>query len=144
MTDAHDDPLPPLGERTPGRRRQPDPDGTPWHSRAPVVGLAGIAIGMLLGLGLAALTDDDGERAAVDLEEPATTTAPRRTTTTVATLPRECADAIRSAEQSLALLDQAFQSVRRFDVAEIDRMLSELQDVRRSLTDRVRACVERA
>lgn len=141
MTDAHDEPLPPLGERTP-RRQQPDA-GTPWYRRAPVVGLVGLAIGMLLGLGLAAaFTDDDGERAAV--EEPVETTAPRRTTTTVATLPPACAEAIRSAEQSLALLDQAFQSVRRFDVAEIDRMLSELQDVRRSLTDRVRACVERA
>lgn len=144
MTDAHDGPLPPLGERTPGRGRQPDA-GTPWYSRAPVVGLAGIAIGLLLGLGLAALTDDDdGERASVDLEEPVETTAPRRTTTTVATLPPECAEAIRSAEQSLALLDQAFQTARRFDVAEFDRMLTELQDVRRSLTERVRACVERA
>lgn len=143
MTNAHDEQLPPLGERTPGRRQQRAP-GTPWYGHAAVVGLAGIAIGLLLGLGLAALTDDNGERAAVDLEEPAETTAPRRTTTTVATLPPECADAIRSAEQSLALLDQAFQTARQFDVAEFDRMLSELQDVRRSLTERVRTCVERA
>ena len=54
------------------------------------------------------------------------------------------ADAIRTAEQSLALLDQTFQTARRFNVGELDRMMSELQEVRRSLTDRVRACVERA
>ena len=143
MTDRNDEALPPLGERTPERPRRPDPS-TPWYRRAAVVGLAGIAVGMLLGLVLAALIDDDPEPVAVGAEDRLETTVERRTTTTVATLPRECADAIRSAEQSLALLDQAFQTARRFDVGEFDRMLSELQEVRRSLTERVRACVERA
>ena len=143
MTDPNDERLPPLGERTPGRRRPADP-GTRWYGRASVVGLAGIGVGMLLGLALAALIDDDREAATVGIGEPIETTVPLRTTTTVPTLPRECADAIRSAEQSLALLDQAFQTARRFDVGEFERMLSELQEVRRSLTERVRACVERA
>ena len=144
MSDGNDELLPPLGERTPARARRSDP-GPPWYRRAWVVGLAGVGVGLLLGLGLAAATDTDEERATVDVEEPVETTVPvRRTTTTVPTLPRECADAIRTAEQSLTLLDQAFQTARRFDVVELDRMLSELQEVRRSLTDRVRACVERA
>ncbi len=143
MTDRNDDLLPPLGERTPTRSRRSNP-GTPWYRRAPVVGLAGLVVGLLLGWGLAAATDDDQDRAAVDVEPVETTVPARRTTTTVPTLPRECADAIRTAEQSLALLDQAFQSARRFNVGELDRMLPELEEVRRSLTDRVRACVERA
>lgn len=143
MTELNDDQLPPLGERTPARRRRSQGD-TPWYNRPSVAGLAGIAVGLMLGLGLAALADDDSERAAVDVDQLVETTLPQRTTTTVPTLPRECADAIRTAEQSLTLLDQAFQSARRFDMGELDRMLSELQEVRRGLTDRVRACVERA
>lgn len=143
MTDLNDDELPPLGERTPRRPRGSGAD-TPWYKQPTVAGLAGIAVGLLIGLGLAALADDDREQAAVDVDRPVATTAPPRTTTTVPTLPRECADAIRTAEQSLTLLDQAFQSARRFDVVELDRMLSELQEVRRGLTERVRACVERA
>lgn len=141
MTDLNDDRLPPLGERTPGRHRRSH-GATPLYKRPWVAGLAGITVGLMLGLGLVA--DDDSERAAVDVDEPIKTTLPRRTTTTVPTLPRECADAIRTAEQSLTLLDQAFQSARRFDVGELDRMLPELQEVRRALTERVRACAERA
>ena len=143
MSDLNDETLPPLGERTPARSRRSDP-GTPWYRRAPVVGVAGLVVGLLLGLGLAAATDDDQQRAAVEADPVETSVPARRTTTTVPTLPRECADAIRTAEQSLALLDQAFQSARRFNVGELDRMLSELEEVRRSLTDRVRACAERA
>ncbi len=143
MTDRNDQFLPPLGERTPARPRRSD-RSTPWYRRATVVGLAGLAVGLVLGLGLAAANDSDQERAAVDREPVETTVPAGGTTTTVPTLPRECADAIRTAEQSLALLDQAFQSARRFNVGELDRMLSELQEVRRSLTDRVRACAERA
>jgi len=143
MTDRNDEVLPPLGERTPPRSLRSEP-GTPWHRRVPVVGLAGLLVGLLLGFGLAAAIDDDPERAAVDVEPVETTVPDRTTTTTVPTLPRECADAIRTAEQSLALLDQAFQTARRFNVGELDRRLSELEEIRRSLTDRVRACVERA
>ena len=143
MTDRNDELLPPLGERTPAPARRSDP-GTPWYRRAPVVGLAGLAVGLLLGWGLAAATGTDEERAAVDVAPVETTVPAGRTTTTVPTLPRECADAIRTAEQSLTLLDQAFQTARRFDVGELDRMVSELDEVRRSLADRVRACVERA
>ena len=143
MTDLNDDRLPPLGERTPRRSRRSQGD-TPLYKRPPVAGLVGITVGLMLGIGLAAVADDDSERAAVDVDEPIETTLPQRTTTTVPTLPRECADAIRTAEQSLTLLDQAFQSARQFDVGELDRMLPELQEVRRALTERVRACVERA
>jgi hypothetical protein len=143
MTDASDEQLPPLGEPTPGRARRPG-GHTAWYKRPSVVGLAGTCIGLLLGLGVGALMEDDRGQAPVDVEQPVETTAPRRTTTTVAALPPECVAAIRSAEQSLNLLDQVFQTARRFDVVEFDRMLSELQDVRRSLTERVRACVERA
>lgn len=142
MTDPNDDRLPPLGERTPRQFRR-DHAGGPWYKRPWVAGLAGITLGLMLGLGLAAVADDDSEGAAVVVNEPVETTLPSRTTTTVRALPRECADALRTAEQSLTLLDQAFQSARRFDAGELDRMLSELQEVRRALTDRVRACVER-
>lgn len=141
MTELNDDRLPPLGERTPKR---PRPSGVEpgWHQRPTVAGLAGIAVGLLAGLGLAAAADNASERASVDVDEPVETTVAPRTTTTVPTLPRECADAIRTAEQSLTLLDQTFQSARRFDVGELDRLLADLEEVRRSLTERVRACVE--
>jgi hypothetical protein len=141
MTDLNDDRLPPLGERTPRPSRRGA--STPWYQPPWVAGLAGITVGVMLGFGLAVVADDGSERAAVDVDELVETTLPLRTTTTVLTLPRECADAVRAAEQSLTLLDQAFQSARRFDVGDLDRMLSELQEVRRVLTDRVRACVER-
>lgn len=143
MTDLNDDRLPPLGERTPRPSRR-DGAGTPWYKRPWVAGLAGITVGLMLGLGLATVADDDSEGAAVSVNEPVETTVPPRTTTTVRALPRECADALRTAEQSLTLLDQAFQSARRFEVGQLDRMLSELEDVRRSLTERVRTCVEGA
>lgn len=146
MTEPNDDRLPPLGEHTPLRHR-PAHAGRPWYGRAwvpGVAGVAGIVLGLLLGLALGSWTDDDRQEATADPGETVETTLPPRTTTTVPTLPRECADAIRSAEQSLALLDEAFQTARRFDVAELDRMLPELQEVRRNLTERVRACIERA
>lgn len=142
MTELNDERLPPLGERTPARPGRPRA-GTPWYKRPSVAGVAGIVLGLLVGVGLAASADDDRDRSPVDLDRSIETTVPRPTTTLRA-LPRECAEALRTAEQSLALLDQAFQSARRFDVAQLDRMLSELQDVRRGLTERVRTCVEGA
>ena len=142
MTELNDERLPPLGERTPARPGRPRA-GTPWYNRPAVAGVAGIVLGLLVGVGLAASADDDRDRSPVDLDRSIETTVPRPTTTLRA-LPRECAEALRTAEQSLALLDQAFQSARRFDVAQLDRMLSELQDVRRGLTERVRTCVEGA
>ena len=142
MTELNDERLPPLGERTPGRP-SPSRAGTPWYKRPSVAGVAGIVVGLLAGIGLAALADDDRDRPEVGIEESIETTVPRPTTT-VRALPRECAEALRTAEQSLALLDQAFQTARRFDVGQLDRMLSELQDVRRGLTERVRTCVEGA
>ncbi len=141
MTDPNDERLPPLGERTPARPRGSGP-GAPWYRRAWVAGLAGIGLGLVLGVALATFTDTGPERAEVGTDGPAGATIPLRTTTTVAALPRDCSEAIRTAEQSLALLDQAFQTARRFDVRELDRMLSDLQQVRQSLTERVRACVE--
>jgi len=142
MTDRNDEELPPLGERTPGRPARPR-STIPWYRRAPVVALAGLCVGFLLGFGLASILDDRGERAAVEGDAPVETTL-RRTTTTAASLPPECAEAIRSAEQSLTLLDQAFQTARRFDVENLDRMLADLDQLRRSLSERIRACVERA
>lgn len=143
MTELDDERLPPLGERTPGRPGRSHA-GTPWHKRPWVACVAGLAVGLLAGVGLAAMADDDRDRAAVGIDESIETTVPRATTTTARALPRDCAEALRTAEQSLTLLDQAFQAGRRFDVAELDRMLSELQDVRRGLTERVQTCVEGA
>lgn len=142
MTDRNDEELPPLGERTPGRPARPR-SATPWHTRPPVVALAGLCVGLLLGFGLASIIDDEGERAAIEGDAPVETTL-RRTTTTAPSLPPECVEAIRSAEQSLTLLDQAFQTARRFDVENLDRMLADLDELRRSLSERIRACVERA
>lgn len=142
MTDVNDDRLPPLGERTPRPSRRARA-GTPWYKRPWVAGLVGVTLGLMVGLGLAAVADDGSEGAAVSVDQPVETTLPLPTTT-VRALPRECADTLRTAEQSLTLLEQALQSARRFDMGQLDRMLSELQDVRRSLTERVRTCVEGA
>lgn len=143
MTDRNDEELPPLGERTPGRPARPR-STTPWYERPPVVALAGLCVGLLLGFGLASMIDDGGERAAVEGDAPVETTLGRTTTTIAASLPPECVEAIRSAEQSLTLLDQAFQNARRFDVENLDRMLADLDQLRRSLSERIRACVERS
>lgn len=143
MTELNDERLPPLGMRTPGRPGR-SRASTPWYKRPSVAGVAGIAVGLLAGLGVAALADDDRDRPAVGVEESIATTVPRATTTTVRPLPRACGEALRTAEQSLTLLDQALQSARRFDVGQLDRMLSELQDVRRVLTERVQTCAEGA
>ena len=143
MTGLNDERLPPLGERTPGRPGRSRAN-TPWHKRPSVAGVAGIVVGLLAGVGLTALTDDDRDRPVVGIDESIETTVPRATTTTAPALPPECAEALRTAEQSLSLLDQAFQSARRFEVGQLDRMLSELDDVRRGLTERVQTCVEGA
>lgn len=139
MTDTNEDRLPPLGEHTPLKTRR---GTTPWHRRAAVAGVAGVVVGGVLGFGLSASTDADHEQSAGDKAIPTETTI-LPTTTTVPTLPPECTEAIRSAEQSLGLLDEAFQTARRLDVGQLDQMLSELQRVRQTLSDRVQACLQR-
>lgn len=142
MSYTNDDPLPPLGERTPGRARRP-PAAVPWYRRAPIVGLAGVLVGLALGLALSALSGTGHEQAPDGVGRPPLTTVPR-TTTTAPSVPTECTEAIRSAQESLALLDRAFQTARQFDVGQLDQMLSELQQVRRALSDHVQACVDRS
>ena len=145
MADRSDEQLPPLGEPTPGRPG-PVEASTPRHSRkAPVVGLVGLVVGALLGFGLASIVgvgDDDDDNVAMD-RNGRVQSLRQTTTTTAVTVPPECVDAVRSAQQSLNLLDQGFQSLRRLEVGDVERMLARLQELRGDLADRVRECLER-
>jgi len=147
MADEREEELPPLGEATPHRRSGPDV-APPWYRRLWVVGLACLVVGALLGFGLAAIVDGGdedtvaiGEAGEVDRSS---RTPPSTTTTTVVAVPPECVEAMRSAQQSLGVLDQGFQGLRRLNVGDVERVLADLEEVRRNLSERVRECLESA
>lgn len=145
MGDQGDGGLPPLGEPTPVHPARSSA-GSAWYRRAWVVGLASLVVGLLVGFGLASVFDDDGNDDVVAMDDegprdPKPTQPP--TPTTAVTVPEACVEAMRSAQQSLTVLDQGFQGLRRFDAGDVDRTLTDLQELRGKLTERVRECLER-
>ncbi len=145
MGDQSDRELPPLGEPTPARPSQHGA-ASAWHRRAWLVGLAGLVVGLLVGFGLASVVDDDEGDDVVAMNDggrPDPKATQPATPTTAVTVPEVCVEAMRSAQQSLTVLDQGFQGLRRFDVGDVDRTLTDLQELRGKLTERVRECLER-
>ncbi len=142
MSDPTNQPLPPLGEPTPGPAV---PSGRSWRRRTAAIATGTLLVGLVAGFALAQVVavDDGGEDSTGD-GFAVQTTLPRTTTTQGITLPPECRDAIRSAEQAVALLEQGFQSLRTFAVADLDRVLAELQRLQAALSGRVRECLEQA
>ncbi|MDP8936209.1 MAG: hypothetical protein M3O23_00380 [Actinomycetota bacterium] len=143
MPEGSDEELPPLGEPTPAP--PPRSDAGRWYRGTWFAGLVGLVLGALLAFGVAAIvfdSDDDDVATRDDGRARPEATAP--VATTVVTVPVECVDAMRSAQQSLTVLEQGFQRLRRFEVGDVERMLAELQELRGTLTERVRECLERA
>lgn len=145
MSDQIDDDLPPLGEPTPARpRRRRVPDS--WQ-QAPVVALIALVIGLLVGLALGLLAGDgeDGPaKSASGAMTPVDTSPPPTTTTTLATVPTECLETIRSAEQALALLDQGARSLRDLRLADTERAVADMERLRRSFARQASGCLENA
>lgn len=142
MAERSDEQLPPLGEPTPAPPRRPDGSGR-WYGRAPVVGVAGLLVGVLIGVAPAwIVSDGDDNDAAVD-DVRVERTLPA-TTTTAVTVPGECMDAMRAAQQALTVLDEGLQSLRRLQTRNLERTLTQLDRLRQSLGERVRECFERA
>lgn len=141
MSDRTNEEIPPLGEPTPGRavsRARPT-------SRAAIVVVGTLVVGLVAGFTLGhVVADGHGGNDRDEASPNAAPTLPRSTTTVGLTVPAECQDAMRSAEHALALLDQGFQSLRRFQVGDLDAVLTEMQELRSSLSDRVRDCLEQA
>lgn len=134
--------LPPLGQRTPA---PPGGNASGWRARPLVVGVVALVVGLAAGLGLGLAWSGGDEPGPVTAAAPSTTTTvPAPSTTAVATLPPECRDAVRAAEQALALLDQGLQTLRAFQLGDLEGVLADMQSLRGRLTDRVRACLERA
>lgn len=141
MPEHSSEDLPPLGEPTPaltGPTR-------PWY-RAPVpVGVLGLVLGLVLGavigVGVGGGGDSGGStEMAADTDKP----APRKSSTTsVATAPPECVDALRSAEQALQLVQQGVQSLRDLRVNDVDRTVSDLDRLRGGFSASARRCQER-
>lgn len=130
--------VPPLGEPTPRRR-------SPVRNPLPLVAVASLVVGLVGGFALGrVVADDDVRDEAADDAGRVPTTLPRPTTTAAITVPAECQDALRSAEQALGLLDEGFQSLRTFQIGEVEAVLGEMQRLRGVLSDRVRECLEEA
>ncbi len=142
MPEASSEDLPPLGEPTPAVTR-PSP---PWYKTPAPVGILGVMLGLVLGavIGLAVGNGDESERARELATE--TDTSIRReptTTSSVVTMPPECVDALRSAEQALQLVQQGIQSLRDLRVNDVDRTISDLDRLRNGFSGTVRRCNER-
>ena len=63
-------------------------------------------------------------------------------TTTEATLPPECVETIRSAQQALVLLDEALRSLGDLDVLEVERVLADMERLRHGFARRAQQCLE--
>ncbi|MFP5316672.1 MAG: hypothetical protein ACLGI2_00045 [Acidimicrobiia bacterium] len=137
MSDRTSEKLPPLGEPTPGRP-------VASRIRMPLVALAGLVVGLVAGFAIGQVVADDDVRDEAEDPGRIATTLPRPTTTAPLAVPAECRDAMRSAEQALGLLDEGFQSLRTFQVGEIEAVLRDMERLRTVLSDRVRQCLEQA
>lgn len=147
MFDPTDEGSPPLGEPTPlrqhgGAHRPRRPRRRPWLGAA-----IALVIGLGAGFGLGQLVDGDGGRdGGRDAESAAAAGDDRfRPTpaTTAPTVPAECVETIRSAQQALALLEKGLEDLRDFDVVALDSAGREMQRLQQRLDRRVRQCAAR-
>ncbi len=133
--------IPPLGEPTPFPRHRHAPRR---RRRRPWLGAAiALVLGLAGGFALGQVVDGDGGG-----DDEATAAAGHERergtpSTTAATVPAECVETIRSAQQALALLEQGLKDLRDFDVIALDAAGREMQRLQRSLDQRVRRCAAR-
>ena len=142
MPEQSSEDLPPLGERTPAVTGS----SRPWYQAPAPVGALCLVLGLVLGavIGMAVGDGDERERRTEVATGTDTSVAGVATTTSsVATVPPECLDALRSAEQALQLVQQGAQSLRDLRVNDVDRTISDLDQLRRGFSGSVRRCNER-
>ena len=138
MSEPTQDDLPPLGQPAPvrpprtGERRSP----SSW-----LVAVVALAAGLVVGIPVGTALEGSDERPPPgalnsDVDE---TVLP---TTTVATLPPECVETIRSAQQALVLLDEGLRSLGDLDVLEVERVLADMERLRHGFARRAQQCLE--
>ncbi|HEV2810578.1 MAG TPA: hypothetical protein VGV93_09320 [Acidimicrobiales bacterium] len=139
MSEPAEDDLPPLGRRTPARPPRTAEASSP---RTSLVALLALAAGLVVGIPVGTTLDGGSDEQPVpealsnDVEEAALPT------TTVATLPPECVETIRSAQQALLLLDEGLQSLGDLDVLEVERVLADMERLRQGFARRAQQCLE--
>lgn len=141
MPEPHPRELPPLGEPTPALVHHQE---GAWYRSRPVAAAVGLLIGVLVGFGLGRSLDDGSGEESASNRPPVQPSVVTSSTTVPAApeLPGDCAQALRSAEAALQLLEQGFQNLRRFEVERVEEVLADLNRLRVQVTERVVACQE--
>ena len=138
MSDATDQDLPPLG--TPTRLA---PDSARIRRQLVIAAAVALIVGLAAGFGLATALDGDGGSEALHPppgDTPAASTVPA---TTGDSLPEECVATVRSAQQTLELLDQGLRDLRNLNLGGVDTAVNEVQRLRGTLDQEIRRCAER-
>lgn len=137
MSEPTDDDLPPLGEPPSPRRTRPA--SRVVRRRTAVAALIGLLFGFGAGFGLAGGMDDDS---VTNTGRPPGSARVGTPPTTEEALPQECVDTMRSAQQALALVDQAVRDLRNLNLGEAERAAREVERLRVGLDEEVRRCFE--
>jgi len=140
MSDPTDEELPALGTPTPSGPSGPASRRT--RLNVAVAAAVALLVGLAAGVALATALDEDG--GSQGARPPASDTDKEATgpPTTVDTLPEECVATMRSAQQTLGILDQGLRDLRNLDLGEVDRAVREVQQLREGLDADVRRCLE--
>ncbi len=140
MTDgAQPGDQPPLGEPTPALAR---PRSGSWYGNPLVAAALGLLAGLVAGFGIGRSLD---QGSAEETSPKPVPTRPPVVTTTVPpppTLPADCDQALRSAEDVVQLLEHGFQNLRRLQVDRVEQVVAELARLRSEVTARVVGCQE--
>ncbi len=130
---------PPLGEPVPAVAG----DGARSRYKNPFFGAA---IGLLIGVVAGFVVGRSLDAGSSDESAPnPRTVQPSVVTTTVPSaraLPRDCEEALRSAETVVQLLDHGFQSLRRLQIERVEEVVANLGRLRGQVTANVVACHE--
>jgi hypothetical protein len=156
-------PVPPFGEPSSGAAAAPV-GRRPWYARPWLAALGGLVLGVLLGVGGAALVmgDDEGDArtvAAVDgsptgedagvgdeggsPEEEAAAGA-TGTTASAGPVPDACIDVVDQAEQALDLLNEGLGALSDLETERLSDALARVDDLRERANAQVEACREAA
>lgn len=138
MPEPPEEELPPLGQPNPVRRQRRSEPRLRSRHVVPVIALVlGLLAGFVAGQAFEGEADDQARSEGGDLDE---TRAP--TTTTLAPLPPECVQTIRSAQQALVLLEEGMQSFGELDLAELEDVLADIERLREGFARRTQECLE--
>ncbi len=71
-----------------------------------------------------------------------TTTLPTTTTTRRVQVPQECVEAVTTAERAFDVLNDGLSGLRRFDIQQLDKVLTDLRQLRPQFEGPLRAYQE--